>query len=197
MIESYILILLAVVMAVGHFAIFRLVFDDDFDQRFTWYQGMVKNSMVNENTEFVNTMQDIIELDPTAVEMVEFGDKWRETLAAMEVMKRKRLSLEGKIHVVYYPLIASLLFSTAGLSLPQGLTLPFSVTFYPTSIGWWLLIIGLALNINFLVQYQIFERKLSKPPGPDINPLAQKIDSGASIFDKTIGRLLDLINKDD
>jgi len=157
--ESYILILLAVVMSLSHAAIFRLTFNDNYEPRFEQYKEAQKAKLAEENEEFVQTMKGIIELDPGAVEALGFGEKWDQMQAGIDGLKAERGGLVNRIHVVYYFTFASVMFSAGGLALPGGLTLPLDYTLHLTSISWWLLLGGLLATLYLLLDYQLIERK--------------------------------------
>ncbi len=80
--EPYILILIALILSVGNYFLWWLIFDDEFEHRLQTYQDALKSQLVKENEEFVNQMQGIIELDPEAIEVVGFGDNWKKQLEA-------------------------------------------------------------------------------------------------------------------
>jgi hypothetical protein len=160
--ESYILILLAVVISVSHAAIFRLTFNDNYDARFEQYKEAQRAKMVEENEELLQTMKSIIELDPRAVEAMGFEEKWNQMLVGIEGLKGERGRLVNRIHVLYYFTFASVVFSGGSLALPGGLALPLDYTLYLTSISWWLLLGGLLANLYLLLEYQLIERKFSR-----------------------------------
>ncbi|OGD48316.1 hypothetical protein A3K69_04005 [Candidatus Bathyarchaeota archaeon RBG_16_57_9] len=162
MLEPYILILLAVVMSLSHAVIFRLTFDDGFEARFELYREAQKARMVEENEKFVHTMKGIIDLDPEAVEVMGFGEKWKQMLAGVDEMKAERGRLVNRIHVVYYFTFASVVFSGGGLVFTEGLGLPLGYTLYLTSFSWWLLVGGLLATLYLLLEYQLIERKFSR-----------------------------------
>jgi hypothetical protein len=134
--EPYILILLAVTLAVCHFAVFRLVFDDDFEARFSVYQDRQRSLLVRENEEFVSSMRGVIDRDPESVEASGFGERWRHRLAIIDEVLEGRRELEGKIQLTYYVLIASVLVSAAAIPVTGGIQLPFDTILYVTSFGW-------------------------------------------------------------
>ena len=63
----------AVILSVGNFALWWLLFDDEFNQKMEIYEEAYREQMKKENEKFVNTLQPIIELDPEAVEITGFG----------------------------------------------------------------------------------------------------------------------------
>jgi hypothetical protein len=185
--EPYILILLSVAMSVSHALIFRLSFDDSFEARFEAYKEAQRASMVKENQDFVRSMKGIIDLDPEAVEVMGFGEKWKQRLLSMDDVKVLRSKLERKIHIVYYFTIASVVFAGIGLVL-GGVQLPFGYTFYVTSLSWWLLLGGLMSMLYLLVEYQLVERQLNKiKKGEDGKGV--RIPSGDGLGASILGRL--------
>jgi hypothetical protein len=150
-------------MAISHFLLFRLVFDDEFEERFTGYQNRIKQQLVNGNQEFVSSMRGIIELDPEAVEVGGFGDQWRQGLGIIEEMKEERQELQGRINIVYYVLILSVLVSSIVFWIPNEVALPFGYTFYITSVSWGLLLLALLLIFYLLLQHYLMERRFSDP----------------------------------
>ena len=159
--EPYILIINAVIMMVGNFLLFRLAFDDEFEERFTTYQNQVKERMISENERFVTTMRGIIELDPESIEVMGFREKWNKHLEIIDIMKDQRDRLETKVQIVYFPLLVSLLFATGGLALPDGVRVPFVGTVYVTSFSWWLLAFAVLLMLWMLLQHYLLERRFS------------------------------------
>ncbi|MBN2336246.1 hypothetical protein JXL21_11855 [Candidatus Bathyarchaeota archaeon] len=188
--EPHMLILLAAVMAAAHFVTFRLVLDDGFDERFSLYRERQRNQLMRENQEFVSTMQGIIELDPEAVEMTGFGEKWRQKLESIDVVKDKRGKLEGDLHRAYYPAIVSILFSVAALGAPSGVQLPFGYTLYITGFSWWLLLAALLHSLWLLLRYQMVEGELKRTGFPD-DSQGIRIGSGENIFSKVLGRIME------
>lgn len=196
MLEPHILILLAVVMSVSHALIFRFTFDDGFEQRFNSYREAQKGTMVKENQEFVHTMKGIIDLDPEAVEVMGFGEKWKQRLLSIDEMRGERDRLEKKVHVVYYFAIVSVVFSGGGLVFKEGLRLPLGYTLYFTSFSWWILVGGLLTVLYLLLVYQLIERKLTRiNRTPDERGV--RIPSGSGVFSSFMSRLGSLLRRGD
>ena len=151
------------------------------------YKEAQRASMVKENEEFVRSMKGIIDLDPEAVEVMGFGEKWKQRLLSMDDVKLQRSQLERKVHVVYYFTIASVVFAGAGLVL-GGVRLPLGYTFYVTSLSWWLLLGGLLAMLYLLVEYQLVERELNKIKRGE-KELGVRIPSGESMGEYILGRL--------
>ena len=193
MIEPYILILLAVTLAVCHFAVFRLVFDDGFEARFSVYQDRQKSLLVRENEEFVSSMQGIIEMDPESVETSGFGEKWRHKLESIDEVLDRRRELEGKVHVTYYILIASVLVSAAALPVPSGVPLPFNTVLYVTSFSWWLLLGALLWMMWLLLRYQMVNGELDKTGFDDRGGI--RIASGENIVSRLFSRLSEALGR--
>ena len=193
MLEPYVLFLLAVAMSVSHALVFRLSLDDRFEARFESYKEAQRASMVAENEEFVKSMKGIIDLDPEAVEVMGFGERWKQRLLSMDDVKVQRSRLERKTHVVYYFTIASVVFAGAGLVL-GGVRLPLGYTFYVTSLSWWLLLGGLLSMLYLLVEYQLVERELSRiRKGEDVAGV--RIPSGEGPGASLLGRLGALVRR--
>jgi hypothetical protein len=150
-------------MAAGHFLIFRLAFDEEFERRFLSYQEQAKQHLLSDNQEFVSTMSGIIELDPEAVEKTGYGEKWKQRLDIIEEMNAERDKVEGKIYMVYILLIASVLSSSIAFLIPDGLPIISGYIFYVTSISWWLQIFALLMMLYLLLQQYLLERHLSDP----------------------------------
>lgn len=190
--EANILILIAVIMAACHFLIFRLTFDEDFEERFTFYQSRARQRLLDDNQEFVSTMKDIIELDPEAVERVGYGEQWKQRLDIIEEMKAERGEVEGKIHTVYLVLIVSILVSSLAFGIPGRIELPLGYSLYLTSISWWLLIIALLLIVYFLIQQHLLERRLSDPRYLERKERGKRIPSGENFLGRFIRILEDI-----
>ena len=193
MIEPYILILLAVITAVGYFVVLRVVFDDDFEARFRVYQDRQKNHLMRENEEFVSSMQGVMELDPESVEASGFGEKWRHKLASIDEVLERRRELEGKVHITYYVLIASVLTSSAALSVPGGVPLPFNTVLYFTSFSWWLLLGALLWMMWLLLRYQMVNGELNKTGFDDRRGI--RIGSGENIVSRLFSRLSEALSR--
>lgn len=193
MIEPYILILLAVILAVCHFAVFRLVLDDDFEARFSVYQDRQRSLLVRENEEFVSSMRGVIDMDPESVEASGFGDRWRQRLASIDEVLERRRELEGKVHVTYYVLIASVLVSAAALGVPGGIRLPFDAVLYVTSFGWWLLLGALIWMMWLLLRYQMVNGELNKTGFDDRRGI--RIGSGENIVSRLFSRLSEALRR--
>jgi hypothetical protein len=194
--EPHILILLAVVMSISHALIFRFTFDDGFEQRFNSYREAQKETMVKENQEFVKTMKGIIDLDPEAVEVMGFGEKWKQRLIGIDEMKGERERLEKKVHAVYYFTFVSVVFSGGGLVFKEGLGLPLGYTLYFTSFSWWILLGGLLTLLYLLLEYQLIERKLTRiDRTPDERGV--RIPSGSGVFGSLMSRLGSLLRRGD
>lgn len=193
MIEPYILILLAVTLAVCHFAVFRLVFDDDFEARFKVYQDRQRSLLIRENEEFVSSMQGVIDTDPESVEASGFGEKWRHKLESIDEVLERRRELEGKVHMTYYVLIASVLTSAAALSALGGVPLPFDNVLYFTSFSWWLLLGALLYMMWLLLRYQTVNGELKKTGFDDRRGI--RIGSGENIVSRLFSRLSEALGR--
>ena len=185
--EPYILIANAVIMMIGNFLMFRLAFDDEFEERFTRYQNQVKERMISENERFVTTMRGIIELDPESIEVMGFREKWNKHLEIIDIMKEQRDRLETRVQIVYFPLLVSILFATAGLAVPGGLRVPYVGTVYLTSFSWWLLALALLLMLWMLLQHYLLERRFSNTEALEkalIREAQKAGEANAEDFDK-------------
>ena len=157
--EPYILILIALILSVGNYFLWWLIFDDEFEQRLQTYQEVLKSQLMKDNEEFVNQMQGIIELDPEAVEVVGFGEKWKEQLGSVNKLRVESETLKDRAVWVYYFSLFSILLSTVGIALPGGIRITESFTLYITAISWWVIVIGLLLMVGLLTLYQLIELK--------------------------------------
>lgn len=191
--EPYILILLTVTLAVCHFAVFRLVFDDDFEARFSVYQDRQRSLLVRENEMFVSSMQSVIDSDPESVEASGFGEKWRHRLASIDEVLERRRELEGKVHLTYYVLIASVLVSAAALTVPGGIPLPFNTVLYVTSFSWWLLLGALLWMMWLLLRYQMVNGELNKTGFDDRRGI--RIGTGENIVSRLFSRLSEALRR--
>ena len=80
MIEPYILIFISLILSVGNFVLWWLLFNDEFSQRLDIYETAYREQMRRENEEFVAKMGGLMDLDPEAIEVTGFGESWREKL---------------------------------------------------------------------------------------------------------------------
>jgi len=86
--EPYILILNALLLSGGNYAMWWLLFDDEFDTRLRTFQSTQRNRMTTENEEFVSQMKGIIELDPEAIEVDGFGEKRQEKIDGVDRLRQ-------------------------------------------------------------------------------------------------------------
>jgi hypothetical protein len=158
------------------------VFDEEFEHRMHSYQGLLKTHLLEENEEFVNQMESIIELDPDAVDVMGFGDSWKSKLSTVNKLRLQSESLKDRTVYVYYFSIASILFSAVGIAAPKGIRITQSFTLYFTAISWWIVISSILLMLGLLLIYQLIELKtIPKPNGRAIR--------NESIFSKIINDL--------
>ncbi|MBT5642772.1 hypothetical protein HOJ44_06605, partial [Candidatus Bathyarchaeota archaeon] len=94
MIEPYILILIALLLSGGNYTMWWLLFDEDFDSRLRTYQSTQRNRMMREDQEFVIKMQGIIELDPEAIDVIGFGDKWQDKIDSVDKLRHESETLK-------------------------------------------------------------------------------------------------------
>ena len=169
MIESYILILSAVILSVGNFSLWWLLFDDEFKQRMEIYEEAFREKMKKENENFVNTLQPIIELDPEAVEITDFGDQWRENLQDASKLREEAQDMRRRTIWVYYFALGTILFASGGLLVPNGIQFTSEFTLYITAISWWILVSGVLVMVGLLVHFQLIEnRSIPKTEGEAI-----------------------------
>jgi hypothetical protein len=191
--EPNILIVIAVIIAAGHYLIFRLAFDQEFEDRFTIYQEQAKQNLLNDNQEFVSTMKGIIELDPEAVEKVGYGDQWKNRLDIIGEMKAEKAKIEGKIYLVYIILILSVLVSSLAFVMPDGIILPFGYNFYFTSVSWWLLVLAILLILYLLLQQYLLERRVSGTKYLEKMEGGQRISSGENAISRFLRKIESLV----
>lgn len=180
--EPYILILNALLLSVGNYVLWWLLFDDEFEHRLSTYTEVLRGQLVRENEEFVSQMQGIIELDPEAVEVMGFGEKWNEQLAKVDKLRTDSEILKERIVYVYYVAIVAILFATGGIALPDGIQITQGFTLYFTAISWWIVVVDVLLMVGLLVIYQLIELKsVPKTQGQAIK--------NESIISRTINNL--------
>ena len=182
MTEPYILILNALLLSGGNYAMWWLLFDDEFDTRLRTFQSTQRNRMTTENEEFVSQMQDIIELDPEAMEVVGSEEKWQENIDGVDRLRHESETLKTRIVWVYYAAILSIVFASLGVTMPAGIQITQTFTLYFTALSWWTVMVGLVLMLGLLTHYQLIEmRTVLKTEGTAI--------SGDSVFQKIISGL--------
>ena len=157
--EPHILIIIALVMSVGNYFLWWLIFDEEFEHRLQTYQEVLKSQLMKENEEFVNQMQGIIELDPEAIEVVGFGEKWQQELGKTNKLRTESELLKDQSVWVYYVSIVAILLAALGIALPEGIRVTQSFTLYITAISWWVIVIGVLLMMGLLTLYQLIELK--------------------------------------
>ena len=182
MTEPYILILIALLLSGGNYAIWWLLFDDEFDSRLRTFQSTQRNRIIPKNEEFVSQMQGIIELDPEAMEVVGFGEKWQEKIDGVDRLRHESETMKTRIVWVYYVAIFSIVLASLGATMPAGIQITQIFTFYFTALSWWTVMVGLVLMLGLLTHYQLIElRTEPKTEGTAI--------SGDSSFQKIISSL--------
>jgi hypothetical protein len=157
--EPYILIVSAVIVSMGNFVLWWLLFDEEFIQRLEIYEEAYRDQMKQENEEFVAKMQDIIELDPEAAEIAGFGEKWRAKLEGVNRLRLEADSMRKHTVWVYYFALAAILFAAGGLALPSGVSITESFTLYSTAISWWILVVDVLVMVGLLVHFQLIENR--------------------------------------
>jgi len=159
-----------------------LLFDDEFDSRLRTFQSTQRNRMMSENEEFVSQMQGIIELDPEAMDVVGFGEKWQEKIDSVDRLRHESETLKTRIVWVYYVAIFSIVLASLGVTMPAGIQITQTFTLFFTALSWWTVMVGLVLMLGLLTHYQVIElRTVPKTEGTAI--------SGDSGFKKVISGL--------
>ena len=149
----------SVILSVGNFALWWLLFDEEFKQRMEIYEEAYREQMKIENEKFVNKMQGIIELDPEAIEIAGFGEKWREKLDRVSKLREEAQSMRRRTIWVYYFALGTILFASIGLLIPKGIRITSGFTLYSTAISWWVLVSGILTMVGLLVHYQLIENR--------------------------------------
>ncbi len=157
--EPQILILNALILSMGNSVLWWLLFDDEFEERLHRYQDSLKAQVVNENQEFMDQMQSIIELDPKAAEVIGLDDKWQDKIKIVEKLRRESDILRTRIVWVYYVSILSIILAGLGIPISGGIQITQTFTLYITALSWWGIIIGVLLLLAFLTQYQLIHHK--------------------------------------
>ena len=153
------MILSSVILSMGNFVLWWLLFDEEFDQRIEIYEDAYREQMKRENEEFVEKMQSIIELDPEAAEIAGLSEKWEEKLEGVTRLREEADSMKKRTIWVYYFSLASILFAAGGLALPAGIRFTGSFTLYSTAISWWIVVDGVLTMVGLLVHYQLIENR--------------------------------------
>ncbi len=157
--EPYILIINALILSVGNYVLWWLIFDDEFEQRIQVYQEALKSQLMKENEDFVNQMQGIIELDPEAIEVVGFGEKWKAQLGSVNKLRNESEILKDQSVWVYYVSLVAILLAAIGIAVPDGIRITQDFTLYITAISWWAIVGGVILMMGLLILYQLIELK--------------------------------------
>ena len=177
--EPYILIINALVLSVGNYALWWLIFDEEFEHRIQTYQQVLKSQLVRENEDFVNQMQGIIELDPEAIEVVGFGENWQKQLGSVNKLRTESEILKDQSVWVYYVSLVAILLAVIGIAVPDGIRITQDFILYVTAISWWVIIGGVLLMVGLLVLYQLIELKsVPKTQGTPIkneSPIARTL----------------------
>jgi hypothetical protein len=180
--EPYILIINALVLSVGNYVLWWLIFDEEFEHRLQTYQKVQKTELVKENEEFVNQMQGIIELDPEAIEVVGFGEKWQQQLGSVNKIRNESEILKDQSVWVYYVSIIAILLAAIGIAVPDGIRITQDLTLYITAISWWIIVGGVLLMMGLLTIYQLIE--LKSVPKTQGTPIKNE-----SVISRTISNL--------
>lgn len=181
MTEPYILILIALLLSGGNYVMWWILFDEEFDSRLRIYQSTQRNRMMKEDKEFVSKMQGIIELDPEAMDVIGFGEKWQEKIDSVDKLRHESETLKTRIVWVYYVSISAIVLASLGVTMPEGIQITRAFTLYFTALSWWTVIVGLILMLGLLTHYQLIElRTVPKTEGTPISgdSLVQRVISG-------------------
>lgn len=179
--EPYILILIALLLSGGNFVMWWLLFDEDFDSRLRTYQSTQRNRMMKEDQEFVSKMQGIIELDPEALDVIGFGEKWREKIDSVDKLRHESETMKTRIVWVYYVSIFAIVLASLGVTMPEGIQITKTFILYFTALSWWTVIMDLVIMLGLLTHYQLIElRTVPKTEGTPISgdSLVQRVISG-------------------
>lgn len=158
-----------------------ILFDEEFDSRLRIYQSTQRNRMMKEDKEFVSKMQGIIELDPEAMDVIGFGEKWQEKIDSVDKLRHESETLKTRIVWVYYVSISAIVLASLGVTMPEGIQITRAFTLYFTALSWWTVIVGLILMLGLLTHYQLIElRTVPKTEGTPISgdSLVQRVISG-------------------
>lgn len=181
MTEPYILILIALLLSGGNYTMWWLLFDDEFDSRLRTYQSTQRNRMMKEDQEFVDKMQGIIELDPEAIDVIGFGDKWQDKIDNVDKLRHESETLKTRVVWVYYVSIVAIVLASLGVTMPAGIEATNTVTIYFTALSWWTVVVSLVIMLGLLTHYQLIElRTVPKTEGTPISSdsLTQRVISG-------------------
>ena len=180
--EPYILIVIALILSGGNYFLWWLIFDEEFEHRIQTYQEALKARLMRENEDFVNQMQGIIELDPEAIEVVGFGEKWQTQLESVNKLRDESENLKDQSVWIYYVSIIAILLASLGIAVPGGIRITQNFTLYITSISWWVIVSGVLLMVGLLTLYQLIELKtVPKTQGTPIK--------NESVISRTISNL--------
>jgi len=185
--EPYILILIALLLSGGNYAMWWLLFDEEFDSRLRIYQSTQRNRMMKEDQDFVSKMQGIIELDPEAIDVIGFGDKWQEKIDNVDKLRHESENMKTRIVWVYYVSIVAIVLASLGVTMPAGIEATNTVTIYFTALSWWTVTVGLVIMLGLLTHYQLIEmRTVPKTEGTPISgdSLTERVISGLRNFGK-------------
>lgn len=164
-----------------------LLFDEEFDSRLRIYQSTQRNRMMKEDQDFVSKMQGIIELDPEAIDVIGFGDKWQEKIDNVDKLRHESENMKTRIVWVYYVSIVAIVLASLGVTMPAGIEATNTVTIYFTALSWWTVTVGLVIMLGLLTHYQLIEmRTVPKTEGTPISgdSLTERVISGLRNFGK-------------
>lgn len=179
--EPYILILIALLLSGANYILWWVLYDDEFDDRLRDYQKTHRKKMAEENDEFVSKMQGIIELDPEAMDVIGFEDKWQERIDDVDKLRMESENLKTRVVWVYYISLSAIVLASMGVTFPAGVQVTNSVMIYFTALSWWTVLVGLLVMLGLLTHYQIIEiRTERKSEGTPIgsDTLLERVISG-------------------
>lgn len=158
--ESYVLILNAVVLSVGNFALWRLLFDENFVERLNFSEIIYTDQVNNVDSKQADDLDDSNNVIQDYIKP--------ENMIENSNLIKKRVSIEARALQqrtiwVYYFTLGVILFATVGLLIPKGVVISSASTIYMTSISWWILVSGVLCMLGLLVHFQLIEQKMSKP----------------------------------
>ena len=155
--EPYILVSITVILSMGNFVLWWLLFDEDFTRRIEIYDEAHRDQMKQEKVNFVSKMQGIIGLR-SALKVAEFDENWKDELENVNLLIDEAQSMRRHTVWVHYFALEAIFFAASGLALPDGMAIG-DFVLYSTSIAWWIIVMGILTMIGLLVHYQLIENK--------------------------------------
>jgi hypothetical protein len=157
--ESYVLILNAVVLSVGNFALWWTLFDEQFIERLNFSEKIYHDRLKQGGSEQLESLN-----DPNDVlQNITATDNMTENSLIKNTILNEARALQKRTIWVYYFALGAILFATIGLLIPKGIVFS-NLTVYVTSLSWWILVIGVLCMLGLLINYQLIEHEIIKPP---------------------------------